>query len=57
MMVKCLTTSNHGLVPFGISNANQELFFLYNYTVLSVPPPLAWAPVYSRYWRISVKEI
>ena len=33
-------------MPFSISPANQELFFLYNCTDLQAqPPPLAWAPI------------
>ncbi|XP_048547966.1 LEAF RUST 10 DISEASE-RESISTANCE LOCUS RECEPTOR-LIKE PROTEIN KINASE-like 1.2 [Triticum urartu] len=33
-----------GLTPFGISTANQELFFLYNCTALHTQPPLpTWA--------------
>uniref|UniRef100_A0A453DUT7 Protein kinase domain-containing protein n=1 Tax=Aegilops tauschii subsp. strangulata TaxID=200361 RepID=A0A453DUT7_AEGTS len=37
-------SSNLGLAPFGISAANQELFFLYNCSAL--PPPPTWAPMY-----------
>jgi hypothetical protein len=37
-------SSDLGLAPFGISKANQELFFIYNCSD-TLQPPAAWAPV------------
>ncbi|KAI5004445.1 hypothetical protein ZWY2020_031688 [Hordeum vulgare] len=42
------TSSDLGLVPFDISSANQELFFLYNCTDLHPPP--SWAPMNCTNW-------
>ncbi|XBI24251.1 hypothetical protein VPH35_049372 [Triticum aestivum] len=43
LQLQVTASSNLSLAPFGISAANQELFFLYNCSAL--PPPPTWAPM------------